>query len=211
MFIQVSNFSVVPLFPTTLGMSTIEEDISNLDQIKNLKYVSSPSEGSVNCFVSESLNVFSNFQREKDIVMSYFNKFKNDVLRLENNHVKMTTSWVTKLTTNSSSQFHLHKNSYYSGVLYLEKPKDGGSIEFINDGLNPSSFGLNTPTEYNIFNFESFSIQPQKNLIVFFPSYLKHRITPYRDRDPRYSIAFNIIPVGVYGEGDSTVNISVNT
>jgi uncharacterized protein (TIGR02466 family) len=208
--LQISKFSVFPLFPTTIGALVIEEDLSNLEQIKNVKYRSSNSISSTNCFASEDLRILSKFQNEKDIIMSYFNTFKNDVLRFESTDVEMTTSWATKLTTNASSQFHAHKNSYYSGVVYLEKPENGGEIEFESTGLNPSSFKLNSPAEYNLFNFESFDIQPQRNLVVFFPSYLRHRIKHYTGRNPRYSIAFNIVPVGNYGENDSSVNVSIN-
>ena len=209
--LQVSKFLVFPLFPTTIGVSIIEEDLSNLNQIKNVKYRSSNSIGSTNCFASEDLKILSRFQKEKDIIMSYFKSFKNDVLRFESTDLEMTTSWATKVTNNASSQFHAHKNSYYSGVVYLEKPENGGEIEFEDTGINNSSFKLNEPAERNLFNFESFDIQPQQNLVVFFPSHLRHRIKHYTGHNPRYSIAFNIVPVGNYGENDSSVNVSLNT
>ena len=200
---------VFPLFPTVVGASIIKEDLSNLNQIKNVKYTSTRVTSSENCFLSEDQKILSNFQNEKDIIMSYFNSFKNEILRYESTDVEMTTSWATKLTTNASSQFHHHKNSYYSGVVYLEKPENGGEIEFEDAGVY-SSFMLNPPIEYNLLNLETFEIRPDKNLVVFFPSYLRHRIKHYTGSNPRYSIAFNIVPVGEYGINDSSVSVSLN-
>jgi uncharacterized protein (TIGR02466 family) len=208
---NISNFSVFPLFPSTFGATIITEDLSNLNQIKNLKFEATEATSETNnCYTSESRRVFSNLPEEKNIIMSYFNKFKNDVLRFETTNFEMTTSWATKLTNNASSQFHLHKNSYYSGVVYLESVENGGEIEFDGVGLKPDSFMVNSPTEYNTFNYGTWHVKPQKNLIIFFPSYLRHRIKPYFGNSPRYSIAFNIVPVGEYGGGDSSVNISLN-
>lgn len=208
---NVSDFSVFPLFPSTVGVNFISEDLSNLNQIKNLKFEATEATSETNnCLTSESRHIFLNFQEEKNIIISYFNKFKNDVLKFETTNFEITTSWATKLTNNSSSQFHLHKNSYYSGVLYLESVENGGEIEFDGVGLKPDSFMVNSPTEYNIFNYGTWHLKPQKNLIIFFPSYLRHRIKPYFGNNPRYSIAFNIVPVGEYGGGDSSVNISLN-
>jgi uncharacterized protein (TIGR02466 family) len=208
---NISNFSVFPLFPSTFGATIITEDLSNLNQIKNLKFEETEAASATNnCYTSESRRVFSNLPEEKNIIMSYFNKFKNDVLRFETTNFEMTTSWATKLTNNASSQFHLHKNSYYSGVVYLESVENGGEIEFDGVGLKPDSFMVNSPTEYNTFNYGTWHVKPQKNLIIFFPSYLRHRIKPYFGSNPRYSIAFNIVPVGEYGGGDSSVNISLN-
>ena len=49
-------------------------------------------------------------------------------------------------------------------------------------------------------------IMPNKNMLVLFPSYLKHKILTHESNIPRYSLAFNIVPVGHYGVGDSQYN-----
>ena len=41
---------------------------------------------------------------------------------------------------------------------------------------------------------------------MIFPSKLKHSIEKSIEDTTRYSLAFNIIPVGEYGSQDSTVN-----
>jgi uncharacterized protein (TIGR02466 family) len=205
---NISDFLVYPAFSSTIAGTVITEDLSKLNQIKKLKFL--PGGSSNNSLQGESRHIFLNFQKEKDIVMSYFNKFKNDVLQYKNTDFEMTTSWATKTMNNTSSHPHSHKNSYYSGILYLDFTGKGGEIEFEDFGLKPSSFLLNIPTDTNLFNCQTMSFTPEKNLILFFPSYVVHSIRPYFGSNPRYSIAFNIHPVGKYGCLDSYVDISLN-
>ena len=205
---NISDFLVYPVFSSTIAGTVITEDLSKLNQIKKLKFL--PSGSSRHSLQGESRHIFSNFQKEKDIVMSYFNKFKNDVLQYKNTDFEMTTSWATKTMNNMNSRSHNHKNSYYSGILYLDFTGKGGEIEFEDFGLKPSSFLLNMPIDTNLFNCQTMNFTPEKNLILFFPSYVVHNIRPYFGSSPRYSIAFNIHPVGNYGYFDSYIDISLN-
>jgi uncharacterized protein (TIGR02466 family) len=206
MHFDISNFKVYPVFPSAIGIVVIQEDLSRLTQIENFEYFTGP--GCHNLWVTQNQQLFSNFLAEKNIVMSYFNKFKNDVLKLETTDFAITTSWATKTLNNGFGDVHSHKNSYYSAVLYFDNCQDGGEIEFENVGLKPDSFLLNYPTESNIFNSKEFCVSPKRNKIVFFPSYLRHRTKTYLGTIPRYSIAINFIPVGTYGLNDSLVNVS---
>ena len=49
-------------------------------------------------------------------------------------------------------------------------------------------------------------IPPEEKKIILFPSYLEHSIVEHKEETTRYSLAFNIFPVGKYGVGDSTHN-----
>ena len=62
--------------------------------------------------------------------------------------------------------------------------------------------------ESNIHNSMYWSIPPQRNKLLFFPSYLQHQIDKHSGENNRKSLAFNIVPIGEYGEGDSTYNTS---
>ena len=46
--------------------------------------------------------------------------------------------------------------------------------------------------------------RPSTNSLVLFPSYLSHRIAEHQSKKIRRSLAFNIVPVGSYGEYDSS-------
>ena len=49
-------------------------------------------------------------------------------------------------------------------------------------------------------------IPPEYNKLIFFPSYLSHKIGEFKGK-VRYSLAFNIVPKGEYGDGDSSMFI----
>ena len=97
----------------------------------------------------------------------------------------------------------------YSGVLYFDDMKLAAPIEFNNSNLIKESFLVNPPTKYNIYNNHSCCIHPSKNTIIFFPSYLMHRVGYHGADSSRYSLAFNFTPNGIYGYADSTVRLEV--
>ena len=117
---------------------------------------------------------------------------------------------MTKTEPGGFCQYHRHKNSYYSGVLYHNKTNsiDSGNLMFTDDGIKLESMLLNDPTEWNILNSRRMIIEPDSNLLVFFPSILRHRISKYTGTDNRYSLAFNLYPVGKIGDGDSSVTVT---
>ena len=59
------------------------------------------------------------------------------------------------------------------------------------------------PSEYNIFNSREWRYTPTNGLLLFFPSEMHHKIEKNESNITRHSLAFNIIPIGTYGEGDS--------
>jgi len=155
---------------------------------------------------SKDLHVLENFPKLKKTLLNYFLEFKRNVFRYENTTFDITTSWVTKTEKGSQSEYHTHRNSYYSGILYIsDTTLDFGKLEFLDSNCNqilPSP-----PTDFNIYNSSGWSIQPKKNLLVFFPSNLQHRIGTHNSETPRYSVAFNLFPINKFGMRDSQLNI----
>ena len=209
MMAPIDDFNVFPLFPTTVAVAVIKEDLQPLRSIRDLDYTPANNGNIRGVEISVSTSIFDLYPREHEIIQEYFNRFKDCVLRLESMQFDITTSWATRLAANTATESHSHKNCFYSGVLYLDPVDQGGELEFENTGINPISFLTSQPTDYNIFNYERFFIEPKANLLVLFPSYLRHRVRPHTMIDPRYSIAFNIMPVGEFGRGDSRVNLQL--
>jgi hypothetical protein len=59
------------------------------------------------------------------------------------------------------------------------------------------------PSEYGIYNSKSFTIVPEQNELILFFSNLRHEIITNSSNKDRYSLAFNCLPSGSFGEGDS--------
>ena len=45
-------------------------------------------------------------------------------------------------------------------------------------------------------------------MLILFPSYVYHEVALHREDIDRHSLAFNIVPTGLYGNGDSMCDTS---
>jgi len=209
--LDFGDFVVLPSFPTNIAIFNLTGDFSKiLEEIKkNNVWSNESSELSSNSDRTENLKLLNDLPEFYTKFLSYFNKFKNQILRLEDAEFAISSSWGTKTKENGFCQYHLHANSYYSGVFYFQDVVEGGEIEFENPASNRGGFSIN-PLEWNYFNYEIYKIKPKKNMLLFFPSILRHKINRVKDVGDRYSLAFNLVPVGAFGRGDSALNISLN-
>ena len=144
----------------------------------------------------------------KERIMAEFNFFKNNILKYENNDFIFTTSWIAKSEKNETSEYHNHNNCMYSGIFYVNTDENCGQLCFEN--FADKRFNL-IPTEYNIYNCLNFNFKPKNKMIIFFPSELFHKILKNNSDIIRYSIAFNMIPVGNIGNinSDSFLKIDI--
>lgn len=117
------------------------------------------------------------------------------------------TSWMTKTAIGYRHGLdHMHCNSFYSGILYLTD--NASPIIFRHPMPWRWSSGLDDKND-GMVKSNQFVMSPMKGDIVLFPSHVHHLIMPHKDPQVRYSIAFNIHPIGQYGARDSTINVSI--
>lgn len=97
---------------------------------------------------------------------------------------------------------HLHSQSNFSGVFYVDVPPDSGKLAFERHDLYfhmiQSRMRVN---EYNQYNSPLWFVPSQNNMLVIFPSYLRHDVGPNLSQDPRISVNFNITIHHVNGNG----------
>ena len=159
--------------------------------------------------ISKDRRVLEKYPEIKKIVLQYFKKFCKEVLDIYHEDFDISTSWIVKVFPKGYSSIHNHKNSYYSGLIYYDDEYDinTGKLHFASNNENKTSFML-IPKKKTINNSDDFEITPLKNGLVFFPSHLMHYVTQHNKRSTRQSLAFNIVPTGVYGAEDSTYDTS---
>jgi hypothetical protein len=203
------NDNIIPIFSIPLGTLKISERM-NFFNIKNYEFKKNYSEDANNhYFITKSKKILDDYPEEKKIILNYINLYLKGILKYTNIDFSVTSSWATKLEPNSYSYLHNHKNCYLTGVLYFDDFYDSksGLLEIHNPYDHLTSYEF-FPSEINELNTKTISIIPEKNLLVLFPSYLKHSTSLSKSKNNRYSIAFNVIPVGTYGYGDNIVTIS---
>ncbi len=196
------NINAVTLFSSPLITLEVEE---NTDKLIEYSYEFIKTGSHHKTYSTKDNRILRKFPKIEKILLNYFNKIATEVFKY-NETFKISTSWVTK-TDDNYSQFHNHKHSFYSGVYYFEDyPDNSGRLQFKNPIGSYSDFHL-IPKEWNFMNSDVWSEVPQKNKLVFFPSYIEHRVVD-NEHTGRRSLAFNIVPTGEYGHGDSTYNTS---
>ena len=192
---------IVPLFSSCVTVIQLDEDIKEFktsnEKFKNSGWGSSSS--------SINKRVLEKYPKTKKILLDKFKKIALEDYKYENDFI-ITTSWFTKTLKDQSSLMHIHKNSFYSGVYYFDDYTDKSAPIIFHSPLHQFYDFDIVPSNWNVQNSTIWKIKPQKNFLLIFPSYLQHSIEKSIENTTRYSLAFNIIPVGEYGLGDSMVN-----
>lgn len=203
--------NVYPLFPSVVGASVLDSRVDKYhDVLKSEEFTSdSRRYAAPDSNPSISRKVLDKHLELKNIILQEFKKFKNETLKLSTTDFKITTSWMTKTTPGGYCHYHNHKNCYYSGVMYLDN-HESGDLVFKNVLTNLHSICVNPADEWTQETYQTFYIRPQKNLVVFFPSYIEHKIDLYTGKPTRYSLAFNFHPTGKFGEADSYIEMDVS-
>ena len=155
--------------------------------------------------ISKDIRILQKYPELKKFLLEKFYLAAQHILNYRNDF-KITTSWISRSKKGTCSTVHMHKNSFYSGVFYYGKYTDNsGGIEFTSPIIEYNDFYLYSPSP-NLLSSDTQKFEPKTNLLLFFPSYLKHRIMYHKGNSPRYSLAFNIVPTGLYGCNDSLYN-----
>lgn len=196
----------IPLFSSNLFCSKIENK-KILDEINNFSRKEKYRQTTGGAYTSDiglDMRILEKIPSSKSYLMNICdNLFKNTLMYPC--QFEITTSWFTRAKKNQESVLHNHRNCFYSAVLYFgEYEKETvGQIDFMSPIQSLFNYDI-TPTQWNLLNSHQWSFTPDHGLLMIFPSFLYHKITHHNSKNNRYSLAFNIIPVGDYGEDDSS-------
>jgi uncharacterized protein (TIGR02466 family) len=200
---------VLPLFSSPVINTQVENVDPSLvlSKMKTLEFEltnqSKSGSGDAIIGISKSLNILSYFPELKSEIESKLDFYIRNVLMYKNVKYKITTSWGTKTSSGGYGQEHMHSNSWLSGVWYPEK---SSPILFVK--RDRPFLQIEEPEEWNFFNSQQWQIEPEKNTLIIFDSQQNHRVLCNEYDHDRYSIAFNVLPIGRIGTSDSTVYIT---
>ena len=151
------------------------------------------------------------FSRLKNIILDHVIRYSNQCLEIHNTiEFYLTTSWVMKHKMGDWSQAHMHVNSIFSGIYYFEVDDNSGLLGFER---HSSMLNLFTPTieldvnKWNVYNSRVWQIKPENDMLVLFPSHVRHYVTPSLSENLRYCLAFNIFVRGNISKEISELNL----
>lgn len=196
---------LLTLFSKVISIQDIEFDIKKIkSEADKIEFQKPPLEKQSVSFKILDKKIFKNLKKP---LMDKFYKYAHNFLKYSDQEFKITTSWLTKTTPGRDSFMHNHRNSMFSGILYLKTEPGKAKIRF----WNPRREGfLLQPVEYNVLNSENYIISLSEKNLLFFPSEVYHKIETNDTNSDRLSLAFNIVPTNKFGEGDSSVDLTVN-
>lgn len=193
----MKHLTNIPLCANTLFLFKLDIKENLTSKFKKEKFksiVEAPA------FISRDLNVLKKYQTLNKEIDKALKLVLGRILNYENTKYRMCNSWVTKTEPNGHGNEHAHSNSWLSGVYYPEDNNQSGiRFSYENTIFN------NVPKEFNIYNSHTWTLDSEKNLLIIFFSNLRHRILPNLSKQNRYSLAFNVMPKGDFGWGDSKI------
>ncbi len=121
-------------------------------------------------------------------VVAFANALKLDV---QNQPPRIHECWFNRYQSNQSQEIHLHKNSVFSGIYYVQAPPGSGATLFYSPScdvmLDPRALE-GTPLNAKVTGFK-----PQEGRMLLFRSHLRHSVLPGTVADDRVTIAFNAV------------------
>lgn len=201
------EYNIIELFPVSIYQTNIP--IPEKNNIINVEYERLEEH---HCWFSKSFYILDEFNSLKKRIIKEFDFFINDVIKIDTTNLDfyMTTSWVVRHAHGDYGNKHIHTNSLFSGVLYLDVNDDSGDISFekTNECKNLISQSFDFEyKEWNRYNCLSHTLRPKNGDLIFFPSHIPHAITPNNSCHERFVVAFNFFIKGSVGKRESKLTL----
>ena len=188
--------NLYPIFSDFLSAEKLDLDVKTLalecNRLKNKKtsrYISNVG-GYQTTITFEDLT--ENLQNLKRIILNYCNIIHKELGFKGEQY--MDEMWLNINQKGNSNELHNHAGYFFSGVFYIQTDSKSGCIKFENTNIaNQFTFSDNLVEKYNCYNSKKYSIQPEENMLLIFPSWLSHYVLPSESQKDRISIAFNTL------------------
>ena len=186
------NITRYPIFPSSVYAMYLKDDVSEFFN-SIIGSVNFGTYGADNPHTVSKFNLLDDYPEMKKLFTDISLQVLSEVAGAKK--IKMTTSWLTAIEPDETPVMHRHTNSWFSGVYYFQDSPYTG-LEF----KNPIERDIDLVTKGSLLNWR---LQPKKNMLIIFPSYLHHKIEKNTFDEVRHSLAFNVMPDGATGDVDS--------
>lgn len=204
---QIHNLFAIPVYQSKLDSLSLETITQLIDfEWEDPGYIES---GPTHEETAErhilNLRQFTDLKKNIQEHIDYFVYELLGVSRQQSWNI--TTSWVNKSKPNDYHAAHWHSNSLVSGVVYLKTNQTSGALCFHKERSHKTLWGDTLCIDFEKtteFNSEAFAFMPALNEIFLFPSILTHSVLKNESNENRYSLAFNVFPNGILGQGGNS-------
>lgn len=131
------------------------------------------------------------------LVNSIRSRLKNvhQLVKMKNYYdIQLEKAWCNIDNNINIDSPHCHPLSAFSIVYYVAGEEDSGSLQFMNpnSGMMNSQIGQgDCIAEFDEFNSNAWTINPEPGKLIIFPSWLVHYVHQNKSNNRRISIAFD--------------------
>ena len=172
-----------------------------LDHLESLNSVWEPSSKTTtrgyqtpgNLFTKNNTKFEKLIQLVKNAITHYKENFGNSDDLIIKKWPKKTilNAWYVKLIEQGYQKSHIHPDGWISGVFYLKIPKFTGGLD---GSIKLTLYGYDYPINKNLPNVIH---SPKDFDLILFPSSLFHGTIPFKLKETRHVIAFDLIPLEI--------------
>lgn len=133
------------------------------------------------------------FQPIRKVIDTNFSSYCEE-LGMDFSLFKMSCMWANIHDNGFSHQKHVHPNSNFSGVVYLDIPKgSNGGYTVFEDPRPAAAMWYTTFNKSNGISDRNYWIKPITGTMLIFPSWVEHGTQPYYNDSGqnRVSLSFN--------------------
>jgi len=126
-------------------------------------------------------------------IMECLHHYKNYLGFKQGLQNKILNMWINVNSAKDYHTSHIHPNSIFSGVYYINAPVNSGNIWFENPSLDKMQYDwLDFYKEkFNEVNSENFFMSSLTGRLLLFPSWLKHSVSANLSKSHRIALSFN--------------------
>jgi len=201
--------SVIPLASIPIFTNDSVRKLSPQEKECLINLTESNTIGGGNNFITNDRHILDipELSNLKATLTKYLNAYTEDVLQISNKF-EITNSWATRNPTGTYHTAHMHGNSIFSGIYYVDV--ESGDLELSFDPSYSKNFKFEYKIkEFNLFNSTRWTVTPRAGLIVIFPSWITHGVSINQHAADRRMIGFNSFVCGQLGCDEDVDNLNI--
>ena len=196
------------LFHTPVGIYKLDRDLS-AKELLFLKNQETRSNMGNLTSINNSILKDKELTQLRDFIETKLSEYFTTVYSPKHKvNLKITQSWTNYTEKGEYHHKHEHPNSFVSGVFYVQADKTKDKIHFFKNIYHQINF---PPSEWNVWNSESWWFEIGTCELILFPSSLTHMVPTVESDQTRISLSFNTFPVGNIGEEVNLTGLNVET
>ena len=191
-FIQKTNLYKVKDYNDSL----VEDLLNCFNRLK----ISTKAQSLLTNGVQSTGNIFlveeEPIQKLKKIIMHKIDVYKEKMASKKSDFIEhwpknfFLYGWLIVMNEGGTLGFHMHKEGWMSGSLYLKRPK---KLDKYDGDIVFSKHGSNYPTDGKFY--EQRIVDINRGDMVLFPASIFHGTVPFESNEQRITLAFDIIPI----------------